>query len=340
MSNTRNPIASVIVINYNDRGYIRDCLASLLDQKMGKDEFEIIFADNGSTDGSVDFVSDGFPDVRVIAFDRNYGFCEGNNRAAESARGKYVVFLNVDTVVHRKWLPELVKTAEGDAEIKACQSNMLMPWVEEFQPVEREKYVRNVYYYDICRYGFAAYKCVPFDRSPIDSLFLEGSCFLIEKDWLEHSGYFFDPDLGFYCEDMDLALRVNVSGYKTVTVPTSVVYHFNSFPMKARADRGSIRKAVQIVRNRILAFYKNMTNSEFILFLPFLLLGSPLKVREFGWSPWKKLIYALGAVPVTLVGLQNALLALKRFKTKRQHNLSKRRRDRWWLLKRLLTSNV
>ena len=99
------PIASVIVVAYNDRKYLEACLSSVLDQDMPREDYEVIYADNASTDGSADFVAERFPSVRVLRFDRNYGFTEGNNRAAAAAKGRYVGFQNADTIAHRRWLP-------------------------------------------------------------------------------------------------------------------------------------------------------------------------------------------------------------------------------------------
>jgi hypothetical protein len=309
-----------------------------MDQDMPRKDYEIIFADNGSEDGSVDVVQKQFPDVRLIKFDRNYGFSEGNNRAAEYAHGKYIVFLNIDTIVHQKWLSELVNAAESEKAIKACQSNMLMPWVNEFGSTKREGFPQNTYYYDISCYGYTAYRIKPFQKNPKRSTFLEGGSFLIERELVKPPNYAFDVDLGLYCEDLDLALRLNILGYKTVTVPTSVVYHFNSFAMKAGSDKKSLQITVQIIRNRIIAFYKNMTNLEFILFLPLLLIGAPFKVRELGWSLKKQLLYGLGAIPVTALGLLQALSKLNRFTDKRKQNLKHRKRCEWWLLKKVLGS--
>ena len=125
-------------------------------------------------------------------------------------------------------------------------------------------------------------------------------------------------------------------GYKTVTVPTSVVYHYNSLAMKAGSNKKSVQKSVHIVRNRILAFYKNMTKLEFMLFLPVMLVGAPLKVRELGWSLRKQFLYGVEAIPVTMLGLQQALLMLNRFVDKRKRNLKQRKRCEWWLLKKVL----
>jgi len=326
------PIASVVVVNYNDSEYIPGCLASLLDQDMPEGDYEIVFADNGSSDGSPDVVRSRFPTVRLIEFDRNYGYCVGNNRAVEYASGKYVVLLNVDTVVHRKWLSELIRPAEANEAVKACQPSMIMPWVDEFRPIDRSGFPRNAYYYDLTRFGYAAYRSQPLRSTPFRSLFLEGGSLLVERELVSSPNYVFEPDLGFYCEDLDLALRLNIWGYETVTVPTSVVYHCRAFSMKARIDRPSVSSAIQNVRNRVIAFYKNMTDEEFSLFLPLLLFGAPFKVREFGWSVGKQCTYGLGAGPVVLIGFLRALSLIRKLRGRRQQNLNRRRRGQWWLL--------
>ena len=112
MTDNGRPLASVIVLAYNDKPYLEECLASLLDQDLPDKDYEVIYADNASTDGSADFVEARFPRVRVVRLDKNYGFAEGNNRAAETAQGRYVAFQNADTIVHRRWLPELARVPD------------------------------------------------------------------------------------------------------------------------------------------------------------------------------------------------------------------------------------
>jgi GT2 family glycosyltransferase len=106
--------ASVIVLGYNGKDFLAECLASILDQSYPAEDYEVIYADNASIDGSADLVAERFPSVRMVRFERNLGFAEGNNRAAELARGRYLVFLNQDTVVHRHWLTEMVAAMGND----------------------------------------------------------------------------------------------------------------------------------------------------------------------------------------------------------------------------------
>jgi len=88
MNDGQSLIASVIILQYNEKQYLEACLSSPLDQKMLVENYEVIYANNASTDGSADFVADRFPNGRVLRFEENYGFAKGNNRAAEAATGR------------------------------------------------------------------------------------------------------------------------------------------------------------------------------------------------------------------------------------------------------------
>jgi len=88
MNDGQSLIASVIILQYNEKQYLEACLSSPLDQKMLVENYEVIYANNASTDGSADFVADRFPNGRVLRFDENHGFAKGNNRAAEAATGR------------------------------------------------------------------------------------------------------------------------------------------------------------------------------------------------------------------------------------------------------------
>ena len=118
-----NRKASIIVLNWNGKRYLEECLHALFTQTYSP--YEIILVDNGSHDGSVDFVAERFPAVRIIENGENLGFAAGNNVAIRVARGDYIVTLNNDTRAEPDWLEELVKVVETDPKIGMCASKML-----------------------------------------------------------------------------------------------------------------------------------------------------------------------------------------------------------------------
>ena len=104
-------LISVVIVNWNGKHLLGECLDSLLAQSVGG--VEIILVDNGSQDGSVDFVLERYRDVRVVSLPENIGFAGGNNAGIRVASGKYIALLNNDTKVDPEWIPNLLKEAES-----------------------------------------------------------------------------------------------------------------------------------------------------------------------------------------------------------------------------------
>src|SRR3972149_5022503 len=105
------PLVSVIVVNWNGKEYLGECLRSLRAQTFS--DFEVVLVDNGSTDGSVEYVQGNFAGgVRILENAQNEGFSGGNNRGIREASGKYIVLLNNDAQADDRWLEALVKIAE------------------------------------------------------------------------------------------------------------------------------------------------------------------------------------------------------------------------------------
>ncbi len=130
------PFVSVIVLNYNGKGYLHTCLSSLCNLNYPAQLYEILLVDNGSEDGSVDYVKKHFPRVKVIESSVNLGFAGGNNLGIGKATGDYVALLNNDTAVEQDWLAELVKQCMGDTSVGASTSKML--FMHRFLPVQIE----------------------------------------------------------------------------------------------------------------------------------------------------------------------------------------------------------
>ena len=125
-----NKKVSIIIINYNGKRFLEKLLFSLAAQTYRN--FEVIFVDNASIDGSIGFLRqfiDRVPlpreDVKIICNKRNLGFCIGNNVGLKYATGEYIAFLNNDTYVNSDWLEELVKVLENNEHVAGCQSKII-----------------------------------------------------------------------------------------------------------------------------------------------------------------------------------------------------------------------
>lgn len=333
MNTSNGIVASIIIIAYNDKRYLDACLASLLDQDMPRDSYEIIYADNASTDGSADYVAEKYPQVRVLRFDKNYGFAEGNNRAAEQARGRYIAFQNSDTVAHRRWLPELIKALESDPMVKACHPAGVPLNFGGYN--EREKPIKRGVMCELTRYGYVDFTENSLDGARVPTLFIAGGSLLIDSSIHDELKYYFDPTYFIYNEDTDLGLRINNLGYKVLYVPSAACYHHRAPSRRTSLSKKTLRMAYLVTRNRFITFYKNMYALEFVLALPLIFLGSTIKLRTLPMGSLKKIIFALGLIPFTLYALLIAVIRFPKYASGRSYILKKCPHDKYWLLKEL-----
>ncbi|MGD8791947.1 MAG: glycosyltransferase family 2 protein [Anaerolineae bacterium] len=333
MAASQKPVASVVILAYNDKKYLEACLSSLVDQDMPAEDYEIIYADNASTDGSADYVAEHFPQARVVRFDRNWGFAEGNNRAAAEARGRYVVFQNADTVAHRRWLPELIRVAESDPQVKACHPAGLPLNFGAYH--EREALPEVGVMSDLVRYGYIDFTETKLNGNMVPTLHAAGGSVLIDTEIFDDLGYYFDPTFFIYNEDTDLGLRINNLGHTILFVPSAATYHERAPSRRTVLSQKSLRNAFLVTRNRFITFYKNMHGVEYLLALPLICLGSIIKLRTLPLSPLKRVVYALGLIPFTLFSLIMAAIRFPRHAEQRRYILSHSKRGRFWLLKEL-----
>ena len=324
---------TVIVLGYNGREYVEDCLSSVLDQDVPADDVEVLYVDNGSRDGSLALVRERFPQVRTLALDHNYGYAEGNNLGFLEAQGEFVVFLNQDTVVHRSWLRELIAGVESSPDIVAAHANIIQPWYPEFAGIGQRADVAAAYTAEVNRLGYMHYRRLPSADRPVDTIFLHGVCLIIRRALADELDYVFDPDFFAYAEDLDLGLRVRALGYRSVVVPRAVVYHKHT--LQTKPGWGTVVKTVRIIRNRYLAFFKVMSWSEFGMMVPLLTVGSPFNAREFGLSRARRVLYGLALVPATAAALAVTVGQLPKYLEKRRQVRRRAYQDRNWCLRAL-----
>lgn len=256
---------SIVIPNYNGKHFLETCLKAVFAQTI--ENQEVIVVDNGSTDGSLEYLST-FPGVRVIALDRNYGFCHAVNVGIQSSESEYVILLNNDTEVTKNFSGALLQMIKSDERIFSCSSKMI-----QFHHRERMDDAGD--YYCALGWAFARGKggCPKDYEQPKDIFASCGGAAIYRKKMLESLGYF-DEEHFAYLEDIDLGYRARIQGFRNVYAPEAVVYHVGS------GFSGSAHNAFKVrlsSRNNVYLAYKNMPFLQLILNSPFLLLGHLIK---------------------------------------------------------------
>ncbi|MFZ3085161.1 MAG: glycosyltransferase family 2 protein, partial [Candidatus Hydromicrobium sp.] len=237
------------VVNLNGKGYLGECLDSIKHLNYPSDKIEVIIVDNGSRDGSVEFINSNYPETRVIQNNKNMGFAFANNQAARAAKGEYVAFLNNDTRVDKDWLLELLKPIYRDKEVVASGSKVLS--------IDGKKldFVGSMINFE--GKGFQIDYGVPEDKDKYHLYsylpFVNGGAMMVDCKVFLEAGEF-DEDFFAYYEDVDFGWRLWVLGYKVVFAPKSIVYHHHHGTSK---EFGEDKLRFLKERNSLYSVFKN-----------------------------------------------------------------------------------
>jgi GT2 family glycosyltransferase len=216
---TSEPPVSIVVLNHNGREHLQDCFYSLFDLDYPAERLEVICVDNGSDDGSVGFLRDSFPEVKVVEAGENLGFAAGCNLGAEAAGGEFLALVNNDMRVDRKWLRALLQPMDKGAGV-ICTGGRILSW--EGEAVDFERGLIN--FYGMGSHpgsGAPAGEASPYE-GPL--LFASGGSLLVDRGvYLDAGGM--DPDYFAFFEDVDLGWRLRLYGYQVVAAPEAISYH-------------------------------------------------------------------------------------------------------------------
>lgn len=315
------PVCSIIILTYNSQSDIRDCLKSVLNQSF-EDEYEVVVADNDSTDRTAEIVAEEFPTVNLVEFDRNWGTAKGYNKAFEHTQGDYVVYLNPDTVVQYEWLEKLQQTLI-ETQSAAAHSCIFEPYHAEFNGLNRHSDPDRRIVFELTSWGFVEDHHT--GTEPQETLFLSATSMMIRRQVAENLDELFDSDLPMYGDDLDLSLRLALLGYRIVHAPDSIVYHRQYQKNTLTAPRWLLKKYVWLTTSRYHAFYKTMTNREYIFMLPRLLMASIANVKILRIPFWKKGPLYIVTVLLSLFSLLYSLLRNRQYAEKRQRLAQKRK---------------
>ena len=287
------PKVAIVILNWNGRKYLEQFLPSVL--LSSYEAVELVVVDNGSTDDSISFLQQHYPGMRIIRFEKNYGFAKGYNEALKQVAADYYVLLNSDVKVPPGWLTPMVDLLENNKSIAACQPKILSfndkkmfeyagaagGWLDKYgYPFAKGRI------FDVCEEDHGQYdQSEPIFWASGAALFIRSEVFDKMKGFDE---YFFAHQ-----EEIDLCWRIQLAGYKIYSCPVSVVYHVGGGTL----PRGNSLKTYLNFRNNRIMMSKNLPLSKKLWVMP---------VRNFldALSAWKGLLTGDGGYFIAILRAQ------------------------------------
>jgi GT2 family glycosyltransferase len=300
MKKEQTPAVNIVIPNWNGLRFLPACLASI-EQQQDVVSLEVTVVDNGSTDGSLEYLREHHPQVRVIALPENRGFSAAVNQGILSSTAPYVFLLNNDTELAPDCLSRLMEVADEQKEFDFFSPKMLSFHERTILDGAGDSYLR----------GGAGYRLGTMEQdSPIYNQAgpIFGACAgaaLYRRSLFDQIGLF-DEDFFAYLEDVDLNLRINHSGRRGYYVPTAKVYHIGSASSGSKINPFTIRLST---RNSFYVLLKNYPGRLFFRFLPVIL------IYQFFWLLF---VIKKGQIPAYLQGIVQAVLGMKTMRKKRK----------------------
>lgn len=251
---------SVIIVSWNALHHLRSFLPSVV--ASATRDVEIVLADNASTDGSAEWVRATYPHVTIATFDRNYGYCGGNNRGAEAAKGDILIFLNNDVRVDAGWIAPILDRFRSDASIAVVQPKLRShERPHEFEYAGAAGGFLDSHGFPFCRGRL--FDTVESDHGQYDTatpiFWASGAAFCVRADVFREAGGF-DEDFVFHMEEIDLCWRIQQLGHTVWYEPKSVVYHLGGGSLPP----SNPRKLFYNYRNNVAMLIKNLPKSRIL----------------------------------------------------------------------------
>ncbi|HVN57323.1 MAG TPA: glycosyltransferase family 2 protein [Bacteroidales bacterium] len=246
---------AVVILNWNGRTFLEKFLGNVISYSTSP-ACRVFVADNGSTDGSADLIRSGFPQVKLIELDRNYGFAEGYNLALAGIDAEYFILLNSDIEVTEGWAMKLTSFMDNHPEVAACQPKILA-----FDNRQKFEYAGAAGGY-IDKFGYPFCRGRIFDITETDAgqydsvtevFWTSGACMIVRSDaWKKCRGL--DPSFFAHMEEIDLCWRMRLLGYRLYFTPDAAVYHVGGGAL----PYNSPFKTYLNFRNNLFLLYKNL----------------------------------------------------------------------------------
>lgn len=261
---------TIIIPNYNGKHFLQPCLESL--SKQSCQEFEIFVVDNHSTDGSIEYMKDHYPGIKIIALDKNRGFSAAVNAGIRKASTPYVILLNNDTSADPRFVEELLRAVRQSPHIFSVSSKMIQMHHPELIDSAGDLY--TLAGWGICR---GTGRPVSNYTQP-DVIFSAcAGAAIYRRSVFRRIGYF-DESHFAYLEDMDVGYRARIYGYENRYCPTAIVRHVGSGTSGSKYNSFKVKLSA---RNSVWLIYKNMPLPQLALNLLPLTAGYFLKALFF-----------------------------------------------------------
>ncbi len=253
---------SIVVVSWNVRELVLDCLASIRDADLDL-SYEVILVDNGSADGTVQAVERQYPETRVVALPANIGFGAGNNRGLEKMNGRHAVLLNSDTIVMRDGLERCVRYLDEHPDVGVVGPQLLNPDRSKQNCVHNSPtVVSELISQSLLR------RCFPrrypskanHYAAPIDVEAVLGACLFVRASVIEQIGMI-DEDYFFFLEETDWCHRIREAGLRIVHLPDARVIHLYGEATKKKVP---LQTRIEYCRSRYMFFRKNRSRAAYL----------------------------------------------------------------------------
>ena len=250
---------AVVILNYNGKKFLEEFLPNVV-ENTNAELADIVVADNASTDGSVEFMRQRFPEIRMVCNASNGGFATGYNLALRQIEAEYFVLLNSDIEVTPNWIEPIITLMDSDRTIAACQPKILSFFEKDkFEYAGAAGGFIDRYGYPFCR--GRVFQHLEKDTGQYDDVcevfWATGACMFVRADlYLKHGGL--DDSFFAHMEEIDFCWRMKNLGFKILCCPQSKVYHIGGGTL----PKSSARKTYLNFRNNLSLLCKNLPSNR------------------------------------------------------------------------------
>ena len=260
-----SPSVAIVILNWNGKKLLEEFLPFIFSSTYNN--FFVVVADNGSTDDSIRFLEEFYPQVQLIKNNINKGFAKGYNDALKLITAEYYILLNSDVEVQPGWIEPMIALMQSDSLIAACQPKVLSyldkktfeyagacgGWIDSYgYPFARGRV------FDVCEIDTGQYENVQ------QIFWATGACLFIRAEAF-YSVKGFDEYFFAHQEEIDLCWRLQLAGYKIFVQPKSIIYHVGGGTLPV----GNKRKVFLNFRNNLIMITKNLPVGQAIWKVPF-----------------------------------------------------------------------